>query len=83
MVLVTDYDDRDDCAKLSLWNGKKAIPVAEEVNYVDKAEDNTFVLLTDYNHSREEGDLMYFDGKSLRKLDEDVSAFVQRDSIDW
>lgn len=83
MVLITDYDDRDDCVKLSLWNGKKAIPVAEEVNYADKAEDNTFVLLTDYNHSREEGDLMYFDGKSLRKLDEDVSAFVQRDSIDW
>ena len=51
--------------------------------YGDSAEDGTFVLLTDYNHNREEGDLMYFDGKSLRKLDEDVSGFVTRGELDW
>ncbi len=83
IAIASDYDDRDYSVTLSIWNGKKEIPVAEDVAYGDSAEDGTFVLLTDYNHNREEGDLMYFDGKSLRKLDEDVSGFVTRGELDW
>ncbi|MCI8950302.1 MAG: zinc-ribbon domain-containing protein [Lachnospiraceae bacterium] len=81
VAIASDYDDRDYTVTLTIWNGKKEIPVAEDVAYGDSAKDDTFVLLTNYNHNREEGDLMYFDGKNLRKLDEDVSGFVRREEL--
>ena len=36
-------------------------------------------FIVDYNYNRSEGDLMYFNGKEVRTLDQDVSGFCIRD----
>lgn len=79
--IVSDYDTGDSSYALSLWNGKKETKVGEDINYSECAEDGTVVLLSDYSSNREEGDLMYFDSKELRMLDDEVSGFsLRRDS---
>lgn len=77
-AIVSDYDTGDRSFALSLWNGKKETSVGEDVNFSECAEDGTVVLLSDYSYNREEGDLMYFDGKELRMLDDEVSGFSPR-----
>lgn len=76
--IISDYDSGDSSYALSLWNGKKETKVGEDVNYSECAEDGTAVLLSDYSSNRKEGDLMYFDGKELRMLDDEVSGFSLR-----
>lgn len=77
-AISSDYDDGDSSYALSFWNGKKETKVGEDINYADCAENGTVVLLSDYRFSRGEGDLMYFDGKELRMLDDEVSGFALR-----
>ncbi len=77
-MIASDYDSKDSSYALSIWNGKKETKVGEDVNYSDCAEDGTVVLLADYSFNRQEGDLMYFDGKELRMLDDEVSGFTAR-----
>lgn len=77
-AVMSDYDDRDGACTISAWNGKKSVQVSEDVSFADVAEDGTYVLLVDYNHSRTEGELMYFNGRKLKTLDDDVSSFVRR-----
>ncbi len=64
--------------ELSLYNGKKDIPVAKDVSAAECASDGTVVLMADYDDDLGEGDLMYFDGKELRELDKEVTNFAIR-----
>ncbi len=79
MAVRADWDYDDSSYTMSMWDGKKNVQIAEDVNMAECAEDGTAVFLVDYNYKRSEGDLMYFNGKEVRTLDQDVSGFLKRD----
>lgn len=78
MAIRSDRDYDDNSYTLSAWDGKKSTQIAEDVNMAECAEDGTAVFIIDYNYNRQEGDLVYFNGKEVRTLDQDVSGFLMR-----
>ena len=79
MAVRADWDSDYNSYTMSMWDGKKNTQIAEDVNVAECAEDGTAVFIVDYNYNRSEGDLMYFNGKEVRTLDQDVSGFCIRD----
>lgn len=45
---------------------------------VEAGIDGSLIMPADYNVKRGEGELLYYDGKETRLLDDDVSTFVRR-----
>lgn len=81
LLYATDMEDQEDynyTYDLRILNGDKSTPVAKDVAFTEYAQDGTMVLLADADFVTGEGDLMYYDGKELRKLDEDVRAVAIR-----
>ena len=75
---ISDFEREEMSGTLNIKNGKNIKQVAEDVYYYECLEDGTAILITNYSKEYKEGDLLYFDGKKLRKLDSDVSFFGPR-----
>lgn len=75
---ISDFEREEMSGTLNIKNGKDTKQVAEDVYYYECSEDGTAILITNYSKEYQEGDLLYFDGKKLRKLDSDVSFFAPR-----
>ncbi|GEM_PF-6306318 len=52
--------------------------LAGDVYEADCAGDGTLVLLTNYDIDNEDGDLMYYDGREMRLIDDGVAEFANR-----
>lgn len=79
VAVLQDYSSKDGEADAYLYKGEDDQEMSDGVVYADCAEDGTVVMLRYYNQNRREGDLIYFNGKKLRVLDQDVTCFIPRD----
>lgn len=78
IAVQQDYYDQDSTFTVSLLNKGKETGSLEDINYAEAAKDGTIVFLQNYNHNRREGDLVYYDGKRLKLIDDSTSSFWMR-----
>lgn len=78
VIITSDYDTDDSSYTVSMWDGKKNNAMSEDVNELEYAKNGSAVFLVEYNYSRGEGELVFFDGKQARTIDDDVTGFFAR-----
>ncbi|MCI8517896.1 MAG: zinc ribbon domain-containing protein [Hungatella sp.] len=78
LIVASDYDMDESSYEVSIWNGKKKNLMSEEVNELEYADNGSAIFLVEYNYSRGEGELVFFDGKEARTIDDDVTSFFAR-----
>lgn len=71
---MTEY--KDNSGTLKIYNGKKAVKVAEEVYNYDVLADGTLLYLNDYSTEKYYGTLYTYTGKKSVKIADDVVAIL-------
>lgn len=78
VVCIVDGDEDDHIGTLvSLKNGKDK-KIADDVYCFDIMGEKSIVMLSDYDMDRQNGDLMYFQGKKTSLIDSDVIGFYPK-----
>jgi len=78
MAVQSDYYDKDDTFAVSLMKNGKPGDTIEEINGAEAAKDGTLICMQNYSRNSNEGELVYFDGKKLKKIDDSAIGFVRR-----
>lgn len=75
IICVADPSRESGDGSLMYLKGRKAEKIADDVSDYHAFGEDSIVVLTDYNYNRYKGELQYYNGKELRKLDSDVRGF--------
>ncbi len=77
-AVQSDYYSKDETFAVSLMKNGKPGDAIEEVNGAEAAKDGTIVCIRNYSESSGDGELVYFDGRKLKEIDDSATGFVRR-----
>jgi hypothetical protein len=77
IVYYVDYDEEDQKGTLTIYKGKDAVTIGEDVHSYSAYDDKKIVYLTDYNIDKYTGDAYLYKGSGKKvKIDDDVTALI-------
>ncbi len=75
LIYLADYDRDDSASTLKIYDGKKAVEIADEVNAFQVSDQGTVAYMCDYDYTKREGTLCYYNGRKSVEIADDAYPY--------
>jgi len=75
-VYITDYESKDRCGTLNLFDGKKSKKIADDVFDYTVTAKGEISYICDYDVDDYEGELFLYKGSKSKKIDDEAMALI-------